>query len=102
MVGEDTTDVGASAFGSSGTTEGFRTHHEWGADGSISTSVVSAVAAVTGEEPTAIEPLFEVVDPDALDQLVASVRGDERVSVSFLFEGCGVTIRGDGEIELRP
>lgn len=78
-----------------------RTCHDWEGDGSVSTSVVQGVAAVTGDAPTEIEPLYEAVDPDALDRLVASLRGDGGGEVRFVLDGCEVTVEADGAIEFR-
>jgi hypothetical protein len=61
-------------------------------------SVVEAVAAVTNTPPTSLSPLYDAVDPDALNRLVEPGRetssSDRRVS--FRFEGCLVTVHGDG------
>lgn len=101
MDTDDSVDVGASDSGVCEATERFQTQHDWD-DGPITASVVNAIAAVTGDEPTAITPLYEVVDPDALDHLFESVRGDELVIVSFHLAGCAVRVGGDGDIEVRP
>ncbi|SFR36557.1 HalOD1 output domain-containing protein [Halogeometricum limi] len=65
----------------------------------VSTSVVLSVAAIEGEEPTALPPLAEAIDPDALDDLFA---GDVRGQVSFTYTGYDVTIHDDGRIEILP
>lgn len=46
-----------------------------GFDGDISIAVVTAIAAKRGVEPTELPPLYESIDPDALD---ASSRRRER------------------------
>ena len=75
-----------------------------GGDGSLTATVVEAVAAVTGEEPTAMEPLGSVVDPEALEGLVASLRrSSEGGRVAFTFAGCRVTVTADGAVRVsRP
>lgn len=61
-----------------------------------STAVVEAVASAGGWEPTAVpEPLYDVVDPDALDAFVASTDDAE---VSFTYMGYEVTVAGDGGV----
>lgn len=54
--------------------------------------VVTAVAAVTGRKPAACPPLFDAVDPDALDAIF-----DDRQAglVAFEYGGCDVRVRGD-------
>lgn len=60
-----------------------------------SVRVVTAVADATDADPTTMEPLFEAVDPDALDQLVAAgIEGH----VNFEFCDHDVTVHGDGTI----
>lgn len=83
-------------------TERFRIQHDWEGAHSVSTSVVKAVSAVTGDAPATIDPLYEVVDPDALDELLASFRGDERAIITFFFHGYRVTVDGTGEIDVEP
>lgn len=38
----------------------------------ISTAIVRRIASIEGVEPTALPPLYEWIDPDALDALFAS------------------------------
>lgn len=63
-------------------------------------SVVEVVAATSGTAPSDLRPLFEVVDPDALDQLFQSETGgsppSNAVRVSLRYEGCRVTVYPDG------
>ena len=42
---------------------------EWSPDTGIYLPVVDAVAAARDDPPTVLEPLYRVIDPDALDQL---------------------------------
>lgn len=68
----------------------------------FSTAVVEAVAERVGAEPASLDPpLYGAVDPDALDELLASFR-DEGCdgSVSFRYRGFEVTVHGDGNVVL--
>lgn len=68
-------------------------------------AVIELVAIASDCEPTAIEPLYESVDPDALDALVRSkgARSTERdATVSFAFAGHDVTVRSTGVVAVRP
>lgn len=66
----------------------------------VSTAVVKAVAAVSGHEPTgkAIdgngqqEPLYEVVDPDALDTIYESLTTDGPGTAQVSFTYCGYDV----------
>lgn len=61
-----------------------------------STAVVEAVARATGRDPTTLDPLYEAIDPDALDRLIRSSAdrsGDATVRFSYL--DCRITVRTD-------
>lgn len=69
-----------------------------------STAVVETVGDVTGRDPTALQPLYDVIDPDALDTLVRSSGGNgenQYTSVSFGFADHRVTVRSTGELIVR-
>lgn len=69
-------------------------------DASPSEAVVEAVAEAKGVSPLALEqPLYEVVDPDALDALFAG-SGGTVACLRFTYQGYAVEIAGDGEISL--
>lgn len=83
----------------------FRTHHNWDETGGISATIIDAVAAIVGREPTSLQPLYEVVDPDALDDLLRSLHRTEMDgggSVNFSYNGCEVTVDADGTITVDP
>ncbi|MCU4799208.1 hypothetical protein OB920_02320 [Halobacteria archaeon HArc-gm2] len=77
-------------------------------DESPSESVVRTVAAVTGTEPTRMDPLYESIDPDALDTVVestataAGTQSNTRSSVRFRYQGRTVTIHADGRTVVSP
>lgn len=71
---------------------------------SVFLAVVLAVSDVSEAEPTALPPLYSVVDPDALDALVTptgSSPPDQTVSVSFVFDEHPVTVTNDGVIAVQ-
>jgi len=66
-------------------------------------SIVRAVAAVTGTEPTEMRPLYEVVDPEAMNRLVTRSGARTRpIRLSFRFENCAVTVHADGHVVVAP
>ena len=81
-----------------------RAEYDWTST-TPSTAVIETVAVASDREPTGIEPLYEVIDPDALDALVRS-NGDEPVgegtTVSFEFTGQSVAVHGGGSVVVRP
>lgn len=69
----------------------------------VTDRVVSAVAEATGTDPLELEPLNEVVDPDALDALFSSsglrsARPPRRVE--FAYAGRTVVVTGGGTVEV--
>lgn len=75
--------------------------HDWDEDDSLSSTVVTAVAAIRNVEPTAVDPLNEAVDPDALNTIFENRHcGTERAgaSLSIRLNECVVTIHGDGRV----
>lgn len=71
--------------------------------GRVSTTVVTAVAGITGVEPTDLPPLYDVVDPGALDRLFGSqspapTRDGGRVT--FSYAGCTVVVSGADRVRV--
>lgn len=54
---------------------------------------VRSVAIVTGQSHEDMQPLIEVIDPDALDTITAESKGE--ATVTFEYEGCVVTVATD-------
>lgn len=72
-------------------------------DVSVTNSVVTAVAEATGRDPTELDPLNDVVDPDALDALFSSTGlGTHRPPSRVEFRYCGrtVVVTGDGTVDV--
>lgn len=65
-----------------------------------SQAVVRAVAAETGRDPLELRPLYEVVDPDALNSLVSSAESAAAPTVEFRYAGCTVSVTGSDGIEV--
>lgn len=60
------------------------------------TKVAEEVARAKGIDPIELDPLYEVVDPDALNELVT--HATDVVRIDFEYEGRTVTVRGDGHV----
>jgi hypothetical protein len=70
-----------------------------------SRAVVDVVATALEVAPTEIEPLYNAVDPDALDRIVVDPVGDRdtaAVEVSFTFADREVTVEGAGAVVVEP
>lgn len=83
-------------------TETHHVHYDPGAATSPSETLVIAVADIADVDPLSLKPLYESVDPHALDNLVDS---DELSGVggqlTFAFGGYDVTVRASGLFEIE-
>lgn len=68
----------------------------------VATAVVEAVSAVTGEPIEHLPPLTTAIDPDTLNDLVATRGPTAAVTVSFTYDGYDVTVNANGSITVRP
>lgn len=83
----------------------YTVRHDLDGEEPLSTAVVLAVTEAAGIEPREIRgTLYEVVDPDALDDVFRSIGGDSATGgrVSFPLAGHRVTVSDDGTITVRP
>lgn len=76
---------------------------EWDGDMQPSMAAVEAVAAAVGHSPTELNPLYESIDPEALDAIVTPEEPEskESVHVSFTYEGVDVLVDSQNGIEIR-
>lgn len=64
-----------------------------------SARVIESVAEAAGVPPEDLSPpLYETIDPDALDSLVTSTSTD--VAVSFEFNGYDVEVNANGSVSV--
>ncbi|WP_336364062.1 HalOD1 output domain-containing protein [Halalkalicoccus salilacus] len=71
-------------------------------EGDLASEVVyTAIAELTGRSPMELAPLASVIDPDALDSIVASGTPAGSFHVSFEYSGHWVTVTTD-EVALEP
>lgn len=72
---------------------------EWTTADGPSSAVVQAVSTVADEDPLDIEPLYDVVDPDALDTLFTQSQyyhGPPNGSIQFEYHSYTVVIKANG------
>ena len=74
----------------------------YGSETPPSICVVETVADALEADPTELRPLYEAVEPDALDTLFESSGGFTSGRVTFTFEGCTVTVDADGWVAASP
>lgn len=78
-----------------------KSNYNW-SNTSPSIAVINAIAAIENVESSDLEgsldaPLFNYIDPEALDKLITS---DSQITVSFTFDEYHVLIDGD-ELSVR-
>lgn len=91
--------LGADSSGYDPITETFHSRFDDGSDTIV--AIVETVASATDRELTAMSPLYDTIDPEALTDLVTSAR-DRTIDVSFSYEGCLVTVSSDGRVAVEP
>lgn len=64
-------------------------------DGPIHLAVTEVVGSLLGADPGDLEPMFDSLDPEALDSLCRAVP-ETRLHVAFVYHGCSVAIRREG------
>lgn len=81
-----------------------RTHHDW-SETPPSNAVVRTVAIAADRGPLELSPLYDSVDPDALDQCVRSLGGSTGAAasaVTFRFGDRTVAVHGSGQVLAWP
>jgi len=65
-----------------------------------SVAVVRLLSVAMNCDPTAVDPLGETVDPDALDRLLPSM--DDGSELEFTHRRLSVRLHGDGRAAVEP
>lgn len=81
------------------TDETFREKYDWSSE-SPSIAVIEALERAGNRPADEIDPLYNAVDPDALNCLLSKFSG-QHLRLSFTLDGFDVTISADGEIVAR-
>lgn len=71
-------------------------------DEQVSETVITAVAAATDADPLEMDPLYETIDPDALDRLCRPSDASPTLQLQFSMAGCEIEVRGDGTVTVTP
>ena len=72
----------------------------------VSTAVAKAVAVLTDTKPDGLDPLYDAIDPEALNHLFSfdtdSFQRPANSQVTFTSNECQITIFWTGLIEIEP
>ena len=85
-------------------TSTYHAQHDWSGSESLYYTVCTAVAAVTGVNLTAMAPLTDAVEPDALESLFDPTQSSTVTTdhATFTYDGCQVTVYRDGHVRIVP
>ncbi|ELY70957.1 HalOD1 output domain-containing protein [Natrinema versiforme] len=75
--------------------------HDWAGTDSLTTTIVSTVAELSGSDPTDVERLYDRIDPESLEALFApanSAANRNTGQVSFQLDAYTVTVHATGDI----
>jgi len=64
---------------------------------SVSERIVEAVADAKDVSSLELDPLYDVVDPDALDGFFQAGAAGR---IEFIYEGCEVVVHADGDVDV--
>ena len=70
----------------------------WNDDPAPSEAIIEAIAEETDSDPLELPPLYNAIDPDALDRLFANREGG---TVTFCCCGHKITVKQDGTVVIR-
>lgn len=73
-----------------------------GRSDSTSGAVIRAVAEHVGADPVDLPPLFDAVDPDALDAMFRPITNSDRpeICIQFVFDDCLVEVGSDCGVDV--
>lgn len=71
-----------------------------GCNADLNTRIVYELADERGVDPLELDPLYDAVDPDALERLFSAPTSVDRVE--FTVGDCKVIVSGDGTVEVSP
>jgi hypothetical protein len=78
-------------------------HYDPASDVTASELLVAAVADIADADPIELEPLYETVDPETIDDFVRSGgSADVDGHISFVFAGYDVRVYASGLLEIDP
>lgn len=66
-------------------------------DASISERVIQVAADATDSDELELPPLYDTIDPDALDEVIDGMSSGE---ITFRYAGCEITVTADQQIHV--
>lgn len=82
--------------------EDFQTTHVFDGEGTIADTIIEALATAQGQDPTELDPVYTVVDLEAVERVIQSVRESMGTvapgHLQFTIDAFLVTVAYDGTI----
>lgn len=81
----------------------FSIYFDWDEDRKPSTTIVESVAMARGCSPTELQPLYDVIETEALDTILGmdGSKPGKSVRLSFRYAEVNVLVDSDAGIEIR-
>lgn len=74
---------------------------EIGAEESTTQATMRSIAAIKGVAETDLDPLYDNIDPDALETMIQHAdEHDSRVEISFAIDGYRIYVRDNKRIQI--
>lgn len=70
-------------------------------DETVAEGVINSTSDLYDAEPTDLDPLYDAIDPDALDALFRP-DSEHDVEIAFRYNGCEVAVSSERVVETRP
>jgi len=75
-----------------------RTMRTTGRNDELCTEIAETVAEAADVDPLELDPLYDVVDPEVIEELLKTPSVAEESSITFTYTGHQVTVEGEGVI----
>ena len=86
-------------------TDTYHTYHDWESDHALFYTILTTLEAITGDEPTEMEPMSNVLDTEVLAQMFRGAwtdeQGLEKGYFTFTYHGCEITVTDEGKIVVQ-
>lgn len=79
-------------------------HYDWSSI-APSTAVIETITQAENCEQQELSPLYDVINPDAFDTVLASqtaAHADSAATISFTYTGYSVTVENTGTVHVHP
>lgn len=86
----------------------YRSYYDWSSELPLTTvliELITDIEGITAKEPTIIDPIYTVIDPEGLNTLFTPIEESKQRhsgKINFTFYGYEITVHATGTIMLIP